>query len=107
LVNSGRATMARPARVIAFDARTGKVDWKQALMDADVGYAMTLAPLVVNGKVMVGISGGEYGGRGFVTALDAATGKEACVPIPCRCRASRAARPGPKAPTRPAVARPG
>jgi len=61
--------------VVALDAKTGKVVWKNKLEKPDVGYAMTLAPLVVKGKVFVGVSGGEYGGRGYVTALDATTGK--------------------------------
>jgi alcohol dehydrogenase (cytochrome c) len=62
--------------VVALDGRTGKVVWKKQLIPADVGYAMTLAPLVVKGKVIVGESGGEYGARGFIEALDARTGKE-------------------------------
>jgi alcohol dehydrogenase (cytochrome c) len=60
--------------VIAFDAQTGKIVWKKQLYDADLGKAMTLAPLVLQGKVIVGVSGGEYGARGAVTALDARTG---------------------------------
>lgn len=63
--------------VVALDARTGKIEWKQQLIAADVGYALTLAPLVVQGKVVVGVSGGEYGARGFIEALDAKTGKQA------------------------------
>ena len=43
----------------------------------DAGYAMTLAPLVVKDKVIVGVAGGEYGIRGFIAAYDARTGKEA------------------------------
>lgn len=62
--------------VVALDAKTGKIVWKNKLEKPDVGYAMTLAPLVVKGKVFVGVSGGEYGGRGYVTALDAASGKQ-------------------------------
>lgn len=62
-------------RVVALDAKTGKVVWNRQLNAPDVGYAMTLAPLVVKGKVIVGVSGGEYGARGFVAALDAKTGK--------------------------------
>jgi alcohol dehydrogenase (cytochrome c) len=62
--------------VVALDAKTGKVVWDNKLEKPDVGYAMTLAPLVVKGKVVVGVSGGEYGARGYVTALDAATGKQ-------------------------------
>lgn len=61
--------------VVALDAKSGKVVWKKKLEKADLGYAMTLAPLVVKGKVVVGVSGGEYGARGYVTALDAKTGK--------------------------------
>jgi alcohol dehydrogenase (cytochrome c) len=60
--------------VIAFDAKTGNVVWKKQLNPPDLGMAMTLAPLVVKGHVIVGVSGGEYGARGAVTALDAKTG---------------------------------
>lgn len=63
--------------VVALNAVTGKVAWKKQLIAADIGYAMTLAPLIVKGKVIVGESGGEYGARGFIEALDAETGKEA------------------------------
>ncbi|KGI78959.1 methanol/ethanol family PQQ-dependent dehydrogenase [Oleiagrimonas soli] len=62
--------------VVALNAVSGKVVWKHQLMRADKGYAMTVAPLVVKGKVIVGVSGGEYGARGFIQALDAKTGKE-------------------------------
>lgn len=62
--------------VVALDGKTGKVVWKKQVMPADVGYAMTLAPLVVKGKIIVGESGGEYGARGFIIALDANTGKQ-------------------------------
>jgi alcohol dehydrogenase (cytochrome c) len=62
-------------RVIALDAATGKVAWNKQLTPPGVGYAMTGAPLVVDGKVITGIAGGEYGGRGFVVALDAKTGE--------------------------------
>jgi alcohol dehydrogenase (cytochrome c) len=61
--------------VVALDGPTGKVVWKRQLAPADKGGAMTLAPLIVKGKVIVGLSGGEYGARGFVQALDAKTGK--------------------------------
>ena len=43
--------------------------------DAAAGYAMTLAPLVIKDKVLVGVAGGEYGIRGFIAAYDAKTGK--------------------------------
>jgi alcohol dehydrogenase (cytochrome c) len=61
--------------VVALDAMTGKVKWQTKLWDPGVGYFMTSAPLVVKGKVVVGTGGGEYGARGFITALDAKTGK--------------------------------
>jgi alcohol dehydrogenase (cytochrome c) len=61
--------------VVALDAKTGKVAWKKKLEKPDLGYAMTLAPLVVKGKVVVGVSGGEYGARGYIAAFDAKSGK--------------------------------
>ncbi len=61
--------------VVALDAKTGKIVWKKKLEKPDVGYAMTLAPLAVKGRIIVGVSGGEYGGRGYIAALDAASGK--------------------------------
>ena len=63
-------------RVVALDAASGKVVWNHQLIGADVGYAMTLAPLIVKGMVVVGSGGGEYGARGFIEALDAKTGAE-------------------------------
>jgi alcohol dehydrogenase (cytochrome c) len=64
------------ANVVAFDAATGEVVWEQAIEDYNGGYYVTMAPLAVHGKIMVGVSGGELGIRGFVTALDAQTGAE-------------------------------
>ena len=64
------------ARVVALDAVTGEVVWDRAIADYRRTYYITLAPLVVGGKVMVGTSGGEHGVRGAVVALDAATGDE-------------------------------
>ena len=64
------------AHVVALDALTGNVEWETPLEDHRTGYYMTMAPLVANGKVMVGVSGGERGIRGFVAALDAGSGKE-------------------------------
>lgn len=62
--------------LVALDAKTGKVVWDKAVegLDYKTGYYITMAPLIVNGKVMVGVSGGELGIRGFVQAFDAATG---------------------------------
>jgi alcohol dehydrogenase (cytochrome c) len=65
------------AHVVALDARTGKVVWDTKVDENKNNYYFTLAPLIAKGKVMVGSSGGEYGIRGYVAALDAETGKEA------------------------------
>ena len=65
------------ACVVALDATTGESVWEKCIADWSDGYYMTLSPLVAKGKVMVGVSGGEFGIRGFVTALDAETGDEA------------------------------
>jgi PQQ-dependent dehydrogenase (methanol/ethanol family) len=60
---------------IALDAKTGKEIWVAKLGDISRGQTLTMAPLVVKGKVLVGNSGGEMGVRGWVTALDENTGK--------------------------------
>jgi lanthanide-dependent methanol dehydrogenase len=60
---------------IALDAETGKVLWNSKLGDINRGETITMAPLVVKGKVLVGNSGGEFGVRGWLTALDAADGQ--------------------------------
>ncbi len=65
------------AFLVALDAKTGKVQWETKVEDYAKGYYMTLAPLAAKGKVQIGVSGGEYGIRGFVAAYDAKTGKEA------------------------------
>ena len=65
------------AYLVALDARSGEVVWEQQVEDYLSGYYMTLAPLVAGGKVMVGVSGGEFGIRGFVQAFDAKTGEPA------------------------------
>jgi alcohol dehydrogenase (cytochrome c) len=63
------------AHLLALDRRTGGVVWDSELADYRLGYAATLAPLVVGDKVIVGISGGEYATRGFLDAYDPATGE--------------------------------
>jgi lanthanide-dependent methanol dehydrogenase len=60
---------------VALDAATGKVLWETKLGDINTGQTMTMAPLIVNGRVFVGNSGGELGVRGWITALDLANGK--------------------------------
>ena len=62
--------------VVALNAKTGAVVWKRQLAPADRGAAMTLAPLILKGRVIVGLSGGEYGARGSIVALDANNGAE-------------------------------
>jgi alcohol dehydrogenase (cytochrome c) len=68
---------ALEATLVALDAKTGNVAWETKVGDWQIGEYMTLAPLVVNGKVMVGISGGEFGVRGRVMAFEAESGKPA------------------------------
>ncbi len=65
------------ACVVALEAKTGKVAWTKCVANWKDGYYMTLSPLVAKGKVVVGVSGGEFGIRGFITALDSETGNEA------------------------------
>jgi alcohol dehydrogenase (cytochrome c) len=65
------------AHLIALDARTGQPIWKVAVADGKAGYSLTMAPLIVKDKVLVGTAGGEYGIRGFIAAYDGRSGKEA------------------------------
>jgi PQQ-dependent dehydrogenase (methanol/ethanol family) len=61
---------------VAVNAVTGQLVWRTSLGDPATGQSMTMAPLVVRDKVFVGNSGGEFGVRGFIAALDLATGRE-------------------------------
>ena len=63
------------AHLVALDAHTGHVRWDVVVADYKTGHSITVAPLVVKERVIVGISGGEYGIRGFLDAYDAGTGK--------------------------------
>ena len=63
------------AKLVALDAKTGKVLWETQIADPEKGYSETMAPAVVDGKVLIGTNGGEYGIRGFVKAFDANDGK--------------------------------
>jgi lanthanide-dependent methanol dehydrogenase len=63
------------AQTIALDAKSGKELWRAKLGNIKMGESMTMAPLVAKNKVLVGNSGGEFGVRGWLAALDAATGK--------------------------------
>jgi alcohol dehydrogenase (cytochrome c) len=63
------------ANVIALDMKTGKELWREKAADIKEGYSMTVAPLVADGVVLTGISGAEFGTRGFIDGWDPATGK--------------------------------
>ncbi len=64
------------AKLLSLDAVTGVLKWQIDVADPALGYAMTLAPLVIKDKVIVGVAGGEYGIRGFIAAFDLETGEE-------------------------------
>ncbi|WP_428035063.1 PQQ-dependent methanol/ethanol family dehydrogenase [Amphritea sp.] len=63
------------AKLVALDAKTGKVKWKKTVADYKEGYSITAAPMIVNGKVITGVSGGEFGIVGKAEAYDAKTGQ--------------------------------
>lgn len=63
------------ARLVALDRKTGKVVWTKTLGDYKAGYSYTAAPMIVKGKVITGVSGGEFGIVGKVEARDAKTGE--------------------------------
>jgi alcohol dehydrogenase (cytochrome c) len=67
---------AGEAVLVALDARTGSEVWTSKVAENKNGYYMSVAPLVADGKVLVGCSGGELGIRGFVAAFDPDSGKE-------------------------------
>ncbi|WP_333568712.1 PQQ-dependent dehydrogenase, methanol/ethanol family, partial [Sphingorhabdus sp.] len=64
-------------RLIALDAKTGKLVWSVVTVDQSKPYTITGAPRIVKGRVLIGNGGGEYGVRGYVSAYDAETGKQA------------------------------
>jgi len=63
------------AKLVALDAKTGKLIWDTQIADPELGYSETMAPVAVNGRVLIGTNGGEYGIRGFVKSFDAKDGK--------------------------------
>ncbi|MCB1424765.1 MAG: PQQ-dependent dehydrogenase, methanol/ethanol family [Zhengella sp.] len=63
------------ANVVALDARTGEEVWSTNSIDFKTGYSMTVAPLVADGVVIVGVSGGEYGIRGYIEGYDPNSGE--------------------------------
>jgi alcohol dehydrogenase (cytochrome c) len=77
-------------KVVAFDAATGEVAWEQTVEDYHSGYYMTLAPLAVHGKILVGVSGGERGRPGSRSTSTRCSRGEA----PARARSATRARVG-------------
>jgi PQQ-dependent dehydrogenase (methanol/ethanol family) len=62
------------AKLVALDAKSGKLVWEKQIAEPELGYSETMAPTAVKGKILIGTNGGEYGIRGFVKAYDWATG---------------------------------
>jgi alcohol dehydrogenase (cytochrome c) len=62
--------------IVCLDAATGKEVWAKPVGDYKKGHYLTLAPQVINGKIIVGTSGGEMGVRGYIAAYDAKTGDQ-------------------------------
>jgi len=90
IVNRGAAYATHPAHpdgliiyavldttVVAVNARTGREVWRRKVGKVEIGETMTVAPLVVGDKVIVGNSGGEFGVRGFTIGLNVADGSVA------------------------------
>ena len=82
VVNRGAALYANlvifgtlDAQLVALDQDTGKVVWKEKVDDYQAGYSESAAPIIVNGLVLTGVSGGEFGVSGRVEARDAMTGQ--------------------------------
>lgn len=63
------------SKLVALDAKTGNVLWSTQIADPELGYSETMAPVVIEDKVLIGTNGGEYGIRGFVKAFDANSGQ--------------------------------
>ncbi|MBL8491278.1 MAG: PQQ-binding-like beta-propeller repeat protein [Rhodocyclaceae bacterium] len=75
-VSGGKLFMGTlDAKLVALDAKTGKLLWETQIDDPEKGYSETMAPTVVDGRVLIGTNGGEYGIRGFVKSFDAESGK--------------------------------
>ena len=75
-ISGGRVYMGTlDARLVALDAKTGSLIWNTEIADPELGYSETMAPVAVNGRILIGTNGGEYGIRGFVKSFDANTGQ--------------------------------
>jgi len=82
VVNRGAALYANlvifgtlDAQLVALDQDTGKIAWKEKVDDYQAGYSESAAPIIVDGLVLTGVSGGEFGVSGRVEARDAKTGQ--------------------------------
>ena len=82
-VNKGLAVLGKSlflgtldAKLVALNAATGKVQWEVPVADPSDGFTITGAPLIANGAVITGVSGGVFAIRGFLAAHDAQTGKQ-------------------------------
>src|SRR5579863_9208511 len=62
--------------LVAIDTKSGRPVWNTEVADTKLGYSVTVAPLAMKDRVIIGVGGGEYGIRGFISAYDARTGKE-------------------------------
>ena len=62
--------------LVALDLKSGAERWSSQVLDYKGGYSMTMAPLAIDGKIVVGVSGGEAGIRGFIDAYEAKSGKQ-------------------------------
>src|SRR6202050_4617746 len=87
------------AMLVALDAKSGNLVWKQQIADPTLGYSETMAPTAADGKILIGTNGGEYGIRGFVKAYDAKDGKPLWRFGPITTSSSGAATPSRKAPS--------
>ena len=66
------------AKLVALNTKTGTVVWSKQLADPLKGYSVTAAPTAVDGKILIGLAGAEYGIRGALKALDAKIGRASC-----------------------------
>src|ERR1700735_2672393 len=64
------------AKLVALNAKTGSIFWSEQLADPLEGYWITAAPTAVDGKILIGLAGAEYGIRGALKALDARSGAD-------------------------------
>ena len=95
------------AHLVAVDARSGRLLWNVRVAEHAHGYSVSLAPLVVKDKVIVGVGGGEYGIRGFIAAYEPPPARRPGASTPFPRRASLAPRRGAATRGRPAADRSG